>query len=63
MLTRLIRNIDKVNKVLGVLDSLYNKDLAEKYEVEKYTKFFNTIYVLKINALFVLSKSEHLHEF
>jgi hypothetical protein len=33
MLTRLIRNIDKVNKVLGVLDSLYNKDLAEKYEV------------------------------
>lgn len=63
MLNRLLRNGDKVQKLLGTLDSLYNKELTKKYEVDKYTKQFQTIYLLKICILFVLSKCHHLHEF
>lgn len=63
LFTRLVRNGDKVLKILDILDNLYSKELAEKYQVDKYAKRFFTISLLKICVLFVLSKSEHLHEF
>lgn len=63
MQTRLLRNESKVKKLLYTLDSLYNRELAKKYEVDKYTKKFPTIELLKICVLFVLSKADHLHEF
>lgn len=63
MYYRLLRNENKVNKVLATLDSLYNKKLAKKYEVDKYTNTFRTVELLKICVLFILSKSDHLHEF
>jgi hypothetical protein len=63
MISKLLRNENKLKKVLSTLESLYNQDLVDKYEVDKYAKKLSTIDLLKICVLFVLSKSDHLHEF
>lgn len=63
MFSKLLRNGAKLQKVLATLDSLYNEDLAVKYQVDRYAKKLQTVDLLKICSLFVLSKSDNLHEF
>lgn len=61
--TLLLRNIKEIKEVLGFLDHLSLHQLTTKYNVDRYVKEFNTIYLIKIAILYFYSKERHFKHF